>query len=70
VKVCTKNFRNQFIEGQTHFDMPRGCSSFEFKHYLQACTTSGKKLWILYVGQPIGKHRGPTPDKIPIEYMG
>ena len=46
-----------FIEGQTHFGMPRGanmtlamneltkigCSLFKFQHCLQACTTCEQK---------------------------
>ena len=55
MEVCTKNILYRFIEGQTHFGMPRGaktslalndpkigCSSFKFKHSLRACTASGK----------------------------
>ena len=38
-----------------------GCSSF--KHYLQACTTSGKKLLMLSAKQPLEYHRGPTCDE-------
>ena len=33
------------------------------KYYLWACTTSGKKLLILYVEQLMEKHGGPTPNK-------
>ena len=34
-----------------------GCSSFNFKHYLQACTiTSRKTLLVLYAKQPMKKH--------------
>ena len=32
-----------------------GCSSFEFEHYLQACTTSGKQL--------LQNHKGRNPDE-------
>ena len=39
------------------------CSSFRFKHYLQACTTSGENLLILYAKQPMEDHRGPTSNK-------
>ena len=42
-----------------------GCSSFKFKHYLQACTiTSGKKLIIVHAKQLIQKIEG---DQLPTE---
>ena len=76
VEVRTKNILNRFTENETHFGMPRGakmsltlkrteigCSSFNFKHYLRACPTNGKKLSKLYVKQPMENHRGPTPKQ-------
>ena len=30
-----------------------GCSSFNSKHHLRACTTSGKKICMLYAKQPV-----------------
>ncbi len=60
VKVWTENIQYWFIEDKTYTGMPRGakkslappwakieCSTLKIKHYLQACTTSGKKLLIL-----------------------
>ena len=62
------------FEGQTEFGMPRDakmslahCSLFQFKYYLRACTTSRKKLLILYAKQPIKNDMGPTPKENPIE---
>ena len=75
VEVRVKNIPYPIIEGQSHFRMPRGahelglntpeidCSSFQFKHYLQACTTSGRKLLILYAKQPMEDHMGPNSNK-------
>ena len=40
-----------------------GCSSFIFKHYHQACTTSGKNFLTLYAKQPMENHKGPTPSR-------
>jgi hypothetical protein len=56
VVVWTKSMLYWFSEGQTHFGMPRGAKtslSFKFVHYLRACSTSGKKLLLLYAKQPI-----------------
>ena len=64
--------------GQTRFGMPGsgqmslaprwtkiGCSSVKFKHYLRACSTSGKrKFFMFYARQPIGNHRGRTPNEL------
>jgi hypothetical protein len=36
---------------------------FKFKHYLRACTTSGKKSLLLYAKQLMENRRGPTPNK-------
>lgn len=53
--VSIKNIPYGFIEGQTHFDMPRGVKMtlaftepkyFKFKNYFQVCTTSGNKYII------------------------
>jgi hypothetical protein len=55
VEVSSKNILYWLIEVQTHVGMPRGAkmslalneairvASYKFKHYLQACTTIGKK---------------------------
>ena len=64
------------IEGQTDFGMPRGTGvSLDFNELkkvalhsnsninLQACTTSGKKVLILYAKQVVKSHRGWTPDE-------
>ena len=71
-----KNILYWFIEGQTHFGMPRGAKiglvlnkgmgyfSFRFKHFLLVGTTSGKKVLILYAEQPLENHRAPTTDKM------
>ena len=76
VEVWTKNILYQFIEGSNPFGMPRGAHlSFgpqwtytsSFQHYFEACTTSGKNVFILYAKQPIGNHGEPTPDgKVPL----
>ena len=73
VEVWKKHSLYWFIEDQTYAKRfsnefgPQGiiidCSSIKFKHYLQARTTSGSKMLILYAKQPIGKHRAPTPDE-------
>ena len=64
LEVWTKNILHQFVEGQIHFGVQsRGCSSFEFKHYLRACITSGKTSLILHSKQPIENHGRPTLDK-------
>ena len=34
-----------------------------FKHYPQACTTSGKEFFILSEKQPMEYHMGPAPDE-------
>ena len=44
-----------------------GCSLLRFKHYLWACTRSGKKLLILYAKPPLGSHKGQTHDENPFE---
>ena len=60
MEVCTKNILHRFIDGPTHFGMTRGAKmsstlnelgklvkillQSEFKHYLQAYTTSGNCL--------------------------
>ena len=38
-----------------------GYSSFKFKHYLQACTTSDKNVETLHARQPVENYRAPTP---------
>ena len=56
-KFEQKNILYWFIEGQSHFGLPRGAkislalnelryiaSSFKVKHNLQACTTSWKNI--------------------------
>ena len=66
MEVSTKNILYQFIEGQTHFGIARGAEMSlvlnelryvalhsNSEHYLQACTTSGNKLLILYAKQPM-----------------
>ena len=75
MSVWTKNIQRRSIEGQTHFGIPRGAKLldetgiprlflFKFRHYLRAWTiTSGNKLFILHIKQPIEKHRGPAPDE-------
>ena len=40
-------------------------SSFKFKNYHWACTTSGKTLLILYARQPMENHR----DQLPTSYL-
>ena len=70
-----KNILYQFIEAQTHFSMPRSGKGvwpsmnknrlvfIQIQNYLQACTTSGKRLLTLYENQPMENRRGPTPGK-------
>ena len=65
VKVWTKNIQHWFIEDKTHTGIPRGakkslaswakigCSTFKIKHHPQACTTSGKKLLILFANHQL-----------------
>ena len=43
----------------------KGRFYFKFKHYLQACTTSGRKFLIFYAKHPMENYRGLTPDEIP-----
>ena len=40
-----------------------GCTSFNFKHYLRACTPSGRKSLFVYAILLMENHRGPTPDE-------
>ena len=42
-------------------------SSIKFKCYLQICTTSGKKLLILYTKQPMKDHRQPAHNENSLE---
>jgi phosphosulfolactate synthase (CoM biosynthesis protein A) len=71
VEVLTKNNLHRFIESQTHLGIAKlgptmnqiGCSSFKFKHYLRACTTSGKKALIVDAKQAMENHMELTPDK-------
>ena len=42
-----------------------GCFYFKFKHYLQACTTSGKKFLMFYAKHPMENYRGSTPHEMP-----
>ena len=65
----------RFIEGQTRTSMQRGarmslalnaaykisCSSFKFKPYLQAYTTTSISLKV-HAKQPTLNYRGPTPN--------
>ena len=80
VEVWMKNVLYGFIKGQNHFGVPRDvknkfrpwwtntdCSSFKSRHYLQACTTSGKKLMILYANQPMNIIEDQVLRKCPIE---
>ena len=57
-KRCSHEFGPQWTE--------IGCSSSKSNHCLQACTTSGNKLSMLYAKQPMENHRGPTPNESPI----
>ena len=45
------------------FDEPK-LVALHSNSYLQACSTSAKKLLILYAKQSMENHRGPTPDEI------
>lgn len=72
-----KNMLYRLIVGQPHFSIQRrakmslasnephkvDCSSFTSEYYLQACTTRGKCKLVLYVEQPMGNQRTPTPVK-------
>ena len=59
-----QNILYWFIEGQTHFGMPRGanmdCSLFKPPHRLQACNKNLLNMEVLYAKQP-------TLAKTPVE---
>ena len=48
-----------------------GCFYFKFKqHYLQACTTSGKKILIFFAEHAMENYRGSTPEEMPHGVVG
>ena len=80
MEVLPKTILYGFIEGRIQFGMPRGVKMslacplmnrnrflfIKFKHYLRACTTSGKKLLVLHAKPPMEYQRGPSLEEKPL----